>query len=52
MAYPDKTHGITGSAENIHLYTMIYEFLEQHLRQEIRPAISTVVPGSAAVESP
>ncbi len=32
MEYPNKTHGITGTSENIHLYTMIYEFLERHLR--------------------
>lgn len=32
MVYPDKTHGITGTAENIHLYTMIYEFLRKNLQ--------------------
>ena len=31
MVYPDKTHGITGTAENIHLYTMIYDFLRKNL---------------------
>ena len=32
MMYPGKTHGITGAAENIHLYTMIFDFLQHHLR--------------------
>ena len=32
MLYPGKTHGITGAAENIHLYTMIYEYLKKNLR--------------------
>lgn len=32
MLYPDKTHGITGAAESIHLYTMIYEFLKRNLK--------------------
>ncbi len=32
MIYPDKTHSITGAAENIHLYTMIYQFLETYLK--------------------
>jgi dipeptidyl-peptidase 4 len=32
MLYPDKTHGISGAAESVHLYTMIHEFLERHLR--------------------
>jgi dipeptidyl-peptidase-4 len=31
MLYPGKTHGITGAAENIHLYTMIYEYLKKNL---------------------
>jgi dipeptidyl-peptidase 4 len=31
MMYPGKTHGITGSAENTHLYTMIFEFLKRNL---------------------
>jgi dipeptidyl-peptidase-4 len=31
MIYPDKTHGITGAAENTHLYTTIYEFLKRNL---------------------
>jgi dipeptidyl-peptidase-4 len=32
MMYPDKTHGITGAADNVHLYTMIYDFLTRNLR--------------------
>ena len=31
MLYPNKTHGITGSDHNVHLYTMIFEYLERHL---------------------
>ncbi len=31
MMYPNKTHGITGADHNMHLYTMIYEYLERHL---------------------
>ncbi len=31
MLYPNKTHGITGTDHNLHLYTMIYEYLERHL---------------------
>jgi dipeptidyl-peptidase-4 len=34
MLYPGKTHGITGAAENIQLYTMIYKFLERYLKGE------------------
>jgi dipeptidyl-peptidase-4 len=32
MFYPNKTHGIRGTNEVIHLYTMIYEYLEQYLK--------------------
>ena len=32
MEYPNKTHGITGASESIHLYTLIYEFLKQNLK--------------------
>jgi dipeptidyl-peptidase-4 len=32
MIYPDKTHGIAGTAESTHLYTMIYEFLQRNLK--------------------
>ncbi|MEE8586916.1 MAG: DPP IV N-terminal domain-containing protein [Acidobacteriota bacterium] len=31
MFYPNKTHGISGRDEKVHLYTMIYEFLERQL---------------------
>jgi dipeptidyl-peptidase 4 len=31
MLYPNKTHGITGASENIHMYTLIYEFLRRNL---------------------
>ena len=32
MFYPNKTHGITGRDETIHLYTMIFDYLERHLK--------------------
>ncbi len=32
MLYPGKTHGITGAAENIHLYTMIFDYLRKNLQ--------------------
>jgi len=32
MMYPNKTHGIRGESHNVHLYTLIYEYLERHLR--------------------
>jgi dipeptidyl-peptidase-4 len=32
MIYPGKTHGIAGTAESTHLYTMIYEFLKRNLK--------------------
>ena len=31
MMYPNKTHGITGSDHNVHLYSMIFDYLERHL---------------------
>ncbi len=31
MMYPNKTHGITGADHDVHLYTMIFEYLERHL---------------------
>ncbi|MEM7349753.1 MAG: S9 family peptidase, partial [Acidobacteriota bacterium] len=31
MLYPNKTHGIRGADHNMHLYTMMFEFLERHL---------------------
>jgi dipeptidyl-peptidase-4 len=31
MMYPDKTHGISGTAENVHLYTLMYDFLKRNL---------------------
>jgi dipeptidyl-peptidase-4 len=33
MIYPGKTHGIAGTAESTHLYTMIYEFLQRYLNR-------------------
>lgn len=33
MLYPNKTHGITGEGPNVHLYTMIFDYLERHLRR-------------------
>ncbi len=32
MLYPNKTHGIRGTDETIHLWTMVYEYLERHLK--------------------
>jgi len=32
MLYPGKTHGIRGTDENVHLWTMIYEYLERYLK--------------------
>jgi len=31
MMYPNKTHGITGGDHNVHLYTLMFEYLERHL---------------------
>ena len=31
MLYPNKTHGITGADHKVHLYTMMFEYLERHL---------------------
>ena len=32
MFYPNKTHGIRGRNEVIHLWTMVFEYLERHLK--------------------
>ncbi len=32
MFYPNKTHGIRGQNEVIHLWTMVFEYLERHLK--------------------
>ena len=32
MAYPNKTHGIAGTAARTHLFTMMEEFWEQQLK--------------------
>lgn len=32
MLYPNKTHGIRGTDAVVHLYTMIFEYLERHLK--------------------
>jgi dipeptidyl-peptidase-4 len=32
MIYPNETHGIRGTDEVIHLWTMVYEYLERNLR--------------------
>jgi dipeptidyl-peptidase-4 len=32
MFYPGKTHGIRGTDEVIHLWTMVYEYMERNLR--------------------
>ncbi len=32
MLYPGKTHGIGGTEEAIHLWTMVYEYLERYLK--------------------
>jgi len=33
MLYPNKTHGISGEGPNVHLYTLIFDYLERHLRR-------------------
>jgi len=32
MMYPNETHGIRGTDEVIHLWTMVYECMERNLR--------------------
>jgi dipeptidyl-peptidase-4 len=32
MFYPNKTHGVRGTDEVIHLYTMIFDYLERYLK--------------------
>jgi dipeptidyl-peptidase-4 len=32
MLYPNKTHGIRGTNEMIHLWTMVFEYLERNLK--------------------
>jgi dipeptidyl-peptidase-4 len=32
MWYPNQTHGIRGKAEVLHLWTMVYEYLERNLK--------------------
>ncbi len=32
MVYPNETHGIRGTDEVIHLWTMVYDYLEKNLR--------------------
>jgi dipeptidyl-peptidase-4 len=32
MLYPNETHGIRGTDEVIHLWTMVYEYMERNLR--------------------
>ncbi len=32
MLYPGKTHGIRGEDATIHLWTMVYDYLERHLK--------------------
>jgi len=32
MLYPNETHGIRGTNEVIHLWTMVYEYMERNLR--------------------
>ena len=32
MIYPNETHGIRGTDEVIHLWTMVYEYMERNLR--------------------
>lgn len=33
MLYPNKTHGIRGTNEVIHLWTMVFEYFERHLKE-------------------
>lgn len=32
MFYPNKTHGIRGADEMIHLWTMVFDYMERHLK--------------------
>jgi len=32
MFYPNKTHGIRGTDEVIHLWTMVFDYMERHLK--------------------
>ena len=32
MFYPNKTHGIRGTNEVIHLWTMVFDYMERHLK--------------------
>jgi dipeptidyl-peptidase-4 len=32
MIYPNETHGIRGTDESVHLWTMVYEYLDRNLR--------------------
>lgn len=32
MFYPNKTHGISGTNEVIHLWTMVFDYMERHLK--------------------
>ena len=32
MLYPGKTHAVRGKDQNIHLWTMVYEYLERYLK--------------------
>ena len=34
MFYPNKTHGIRGSNEVIHLWTMVFDYMERHLKPQ------------------
>ena len=35
MAYPNKTHGIAGPTDRVHLFHMIEDFLEGELQQGV-----------------
>jgi dipeptidyl-peptidase-4 len=32
MLYPNKTHGVTGRSETIHLWTMVFDYMERYLK--------------------
>ena len=34
MFYPNKTHGIRGTNEVIHLWTMVFDYMERHLKPQ------------------
>ena len=52
MAYPNRRHGISeGRNTTLHLYTLMFDFLEQHLAPEPHPGESTAKPNDSVGEA-